>query len=249
MSQVELIFGDCLEKMPEIPNQSIDMILTDPPYGVNFKSFYNDTKKYVFGEIDKWYSVFFDLLKIGKYLFIFVPVLEIHKWIESGIKNGFIFKNIIATKTHFIGKPKLKNNFSFEFQPIVVFSKNKSQKLNDYDFIPTSTSWLNDKRNKNKKSFTYLYPNYIDKDICFSNTKSTKNNSIKLERHPNEKNIKMLEFLVGISTNSNDIVLDPFMGSGTTGVACKNLNRNFIGIEFDKKYFEDAKQRIERIKI
>jgi site-specific DNA-methyltransferase (adenine-specific) len=62
--------------------------------------------------------------------------------------------------------------------------------------------------------------------------------------HTTQKPISLMEHLVKIHTNENDLVLDPFMGSGTTGVACKNLNRNFIGIELDKEYFNIAKERI-----
>jgi DNA modification methylase len=63
--------------------------------------------------------------------------------------------------------------------------------------------------------------------------------------HPTQKNLKMIEYLIKIHTNENDVVLDPFMGSGTTGVACMNLNRRFMGIELDESYFNIAKNRIE----
>ena len=64
--------------------------------------------------------------------------------------------------------------------------------------------------------------------------------------HPTMKDIKIIKHLIELLSNENDTVLDCFMGSGTTGVACKELNRNFIGIELDEKYFEIAKERIER---
>ena len=63
------------------------------------------------------------------------------------------------------------------------------------------------------------------------------------------KDIKIIKHLVELLSNENDTVLDPFMGSGTTGVACKNLNRNFIGIELDENYFNIAKERIEKISL
>lgn len=65
--------------------------------------------------------------------------------------------------------------------------------------------------------------------------------------HPTMKDIKIIKHLVELLSNENDTVLDPFMGSGTTGVACKNLNRNFIGIELDENYFKIAKERIENV--
>lgn len=69
-----------------------------------------------------------------------------------------------------------------------------------------------------------------------------------IAKHRTEKPVALLEYLIKTYTNENDIVLDNCMGSGTTGVACKNLNRNFIGIELDEKYFEIAKERINEVK-
>ena len=63
--------------------------------------------------------------------------------------------------------------------------------------------------------------------------------------HPAQKPVKLLERFIRVSSSENDLILDPFMGSGSTGVACKNLNRNFIGIEMDNTYFGIAKNRIE----
>ena len=65
--------------------------------------------------------------------------------------------------------------------------------------------------------------------------------------HPTQKPIELLEWLINTYSNENDLVLDNTMGSGSTGVACKNLNRNFIGIEKDEKYFDIAKQRIDEV--
>ena len=70
--------------------------------------------------------------------------------------------------------------------------------------------------------------------------------NVENKNHPSEKPIKLMKILIKNSTNEQDKVLDPFMGSGTTGVACKELNRNFIGIELDEKYFNIAKERIEK---
>ena len=74
-------------------------------------------------------------------------------------------------------------------------------------------------------------------------------NNVENKNHPSEKPIKLMKILIKNSTNEQDKVLDPFMGSGTTGVACKELNRNFIGIELDEKYFKIAKERIEKISL
>lgn len=243
-----LIHGDATLELDKLIEQGIqvDTIITDPPYGVNFQAHYDDSKEYVFGNINKWYSQFYTLLKDKSHMFVFVPIKEIHKWIQAGIDAGFDFKNILSTKAHFIGGTfKPKNGFSYEFQPILHFTKNGAREFNKYNFVKTSKSWFKDKRNTNPQEFTYIYTNYIDKEWAFANTKSTSANSKHTDRHPNEKNITLLKFLIGISTNENDIVLDPFMGSGTTLVSAKELNRKYIGIEMDEKYFNMSKERIE----
>ena len=85
----------------------------------------------------------------------------------------------------------------------------------------------------NRQSDTYERPKYVG--------------SIEKGLHPTQKNLGLMEWLVKIHSNENDLILDPFMGSGTTGVACINTNRKFIGIELDEKYFNIARNRIELI--
>lgn len=240
---VELYNGDCLEVMKTLNSESIDCIITDPPYGVNFKNTsYNDKEDYVFRFVFEWYKEFYRLLKNNSYLFMFVGVKTIYKWIEEGIKAGFEYKNIIATRSFNNGSVVAKNNFGFQFQPILLFSKGHGKDFNKVDFIPTSKEWLNDKRNKNPKPFTYAYPNWIKSEWCFSTAK----NSLK-NNHPNEKNVKLIKYFIKTSSDTNNLILDPFMGSGSTGVACLNTNRNFIGIELDENYFNIAKKRIEDV--
>lgn len=245
-----IINGDSTYELQHLihGNLKVDTIITDPPYGVNFKAHYDDSKEYVFSNIDKWYEQFYELLNDKGHMFIFVPIKEIHQWIIAGIKAGFDYKNMLSTKAHFIGGTfKPKNGFSFEFQPILHFTKNGAREFEKYNFIKTSDSWFKDKRNANPQRYTYIYPNYIDKELSFANTKSTSANSKNTDRHPNEKNIDLLKFLVGISTKEGETVLDPFMGSGSTGVAATELKREFIGIEQDEHWYENAREKIEGV--
>ncbi len=240
MSQINLYNDDCLKIMKTLSDNSIDAIITDPPYGVNFKNdFYDDSEESVLSIMPQWYKQWFRILKDDSYLFLFVGVKTLHHWIQCGIDVGFTYKNIIATRSFNNGSPTPKNNFGFQFQPIIVFSKGNGKKLNEVDFIPTSVEWFNDKRNKNPKPFTYQYPNWIKTEWAFASAKRA-NNSI----HPNEKNDKLLKFLVEVSTNENDVIFEPFMGSGSLGIACKQTNRDFIGCELNTDYFKIAKERI-----
>ena len=117
-------------------------------------------------------------------------------------QSGFTFKNIVATKSYTNGNPAAKNNFGFEFQPVIVLSKGQGKPFNDVDFIPTSESWFKDKRNKNPRRYTYNYPNFIDSNISFATVKrATKN------LHPNEKNVELLKFFVELLTDVGETVL------------------------------------------
>ena len=235
-----LLQGDCLELMKQVPDKSIDCIITDPPYGVGFKNdFYDDSEEAVLKEMPGWFNEWYRILKNDCYLFIFVGVKTIHHWINEGITAGFTYKNIIAARSFNNGGISPKNNFGFQFQPILVFSKGKGKSFNEYDFIPTSEAWFKDKRNKNPKPFTYQYPNFIKTEWAFATAKRASKSL-----HPNEKNIDFIKFLVGIATKEGETVLDSFAGSGSTGVACKNLNREFIGMELDEKYFKVACERL-----
>lgn len=240
MNRIQLYDGDCLELMKKMNDNSVDLILTDPPYGVNFKNdFYDDSLDNIISSMPKWFEEWYRILKDNSYLYLFVGVKTIHHWINEGIKAGFNYKNIIATRSFNNGNITPKNSFGFQFQPILIFSKGQGKNYNNIDFFPTSKEWFKDKRNKNPKPFTYQYTNFIPTNIVYATEKRA-----TVSIHPNEKNIKLLKFLIEISTNEQDIVLDPFMGSGTTGIASIKANRNFIGMEINETYFNIAKERI-----
>lgn len=238
-SLIKLYNDDCTRVMNNI-NEKFDCIITDPPYGVGFKNnFYNDLNNYVLNEMPKWFMCWYNLLKFDCYLFLFVGVKTLHNWIFTGIENGFNYKNIIATRSFNNGSKRAKNNFGFQFQPIIVFSKGSGKTLNKTNFFKTSYEWFKDKRNKNPNEYTYEYPNFIKTDVVYA-TEKRSSNSI----HPNEKNIKLIEFLINISTNTNELVLDCFAGSGTTGIACTNTNRKCVLIEQNEEYCKIIANRL-----
>lgn len=243
MSSFNLYNNDCLTIMKDMPAESIDLILADPPYGVDFKNdIYNDNSDYIEQLIPVWYKEMYRVIKKDCYVVLYVGVRNLNIWISEAIKAGFTYKNIIATRCFNNGSPTPKNNFGFQFQPILLLSKGKGKDFNEVDFIPTSKGWFKDKRNKNPKPYTYAYPNWIKTEWGFATVKSASKNL-----HPNEKNVDMLKFFTGVLSNKNDVVLDCFMGCGSTGVAALETGRDFIGIELDDKYFNIAKERLEKI--
>ena len=235
--------GECVSVMQNhIEDNSIDLIITDPPYGVGFKTdLYDDSLETVVNEMPIWYKEWYRILKEDSYLYLFVGVKTLHIWIQKGIEAGFTFKNVLATRSFNNGSVTPKNNFGFQFQPVLVFSKGKGKDFNDIDFIPTSEEWFNDKRNIDPKPYTYAYPNWIKTEWCFATAKRSTDNL-----HPNEKNVDLIKFLIEISSNENDIVLDCFMGCGSTGVAAMMSNRYFFGIEIDKEFCNFSKKRLRK---
>jgi DNA modification methylase len=235
-----LYCGDCLEIMKKFPKKSIDLVVTDPPYGVNFQNskFYDDSKDAVFSQNDKWLHEMYRVLKDTSHIYMFIPTLEVDKWV-SGVKKYFSFNNLLAFQTHNTNR-YIKNNFSFDLQLVIYVSKGDAKRLNKVDWIPTSEAWLKDKRNKEKKPYTYKYPSF--NKYFKANEKS---NAVKKSLHPNQKSLELIEKFVLLSSNEGDVVLDPFIGSGKTAVACEKLNCRWIGIELNPEYCEIAKQRIK----
>lgn len=212
---VELIQGDCLELMKDIPDSSCDLIVTDPPYGINFQShrrrieyekIKNDTN------LD-WLDGFFRecgrVLKKNTAIYCFCSWHNIDVF-KQAIEKHFKLKNIIVWVKNNHGSGDLKASYAPKYEFILYANKGRRT--------------LCEKR----------YP-----DVLFAN----KTNNVY---HPTEKPVDLLEQFIKNSVEESGIVLDPFMGSGSTGVACVNAGRNFIGIELDKQYFDIAVQRIER---
>ena len=232
----KLIEGDCLEVMKDIPDGSIDMVLVDPPYGTT---------------ACKWDSI--------------IDLDLMWKQLKRVIKpNGAI---VMMASQPFTTK-LISSNYKM-FKYCWVWEKNKStghlnskkQPLNSYEEITVFY----------KKQCTYnpqfgegkAYSNNHkegDEGLCYGKTKGSSvsnittryprrnikfNVDIKAEFHPTQKPVALMEYLIKTYTNEDETILDFSMGSGTTGVACKNLNRNFIGIELDPGYFKIAQERLD----
>jgi site-specific DNA-methyltransferase (adenine-specific) len=237
---VKLYNGDCLEVMKSIKDKSIDAIITDPPYGTT---------------ACKWDSVIpFDLMwkqlnriikDNGAILLFgsepFSSALRMsninnykYDWIWNKTKGGgFPLANKIPLKRH---------------ETVSVFYK-KQPTYNPQKTI--APKHLIDKRKtiNNSKSYSKSIPmkNTIRKkdDGLRFPISVIKFSSVSMGKHPTEKPVPLMEYLIKTYTNEQETVLDFTMGSGTTGVACCNINRDFIGIELDKQYFEIAQERIK----
>ena len=123
--------GDCVDVMKTFSNESIDLIVTDPPYGVNFNKskHYNDTKEHVSEKLNIWLSEMYRVLKESSHVYIFIPTIEVDMWV-SAVKNKFNFKNLIATQMYITNRYN-NDNFGWDLQLIIYASKGKAKRFND----------------------------------------------------------------------------------------------------------------------
>ena len=226
----KLYNGDCLELMKNIPDGSVDLVLTDPPYGttackwdsvIPFEPMWEQLKR---------------IIKANRAICLFGSEPFSSALRMSNIKN---FKyDWIWQKSNVMGFLNAKKRPLKETENISVF--------NSKIYYPQGLE-INEKgKNKRGKQTETLGKYELINKSKYKNYPRTIL-QFKSERgfHPTQKPIALLEYLIKTYTNEGETVLDFTMGSGSTGVACINTNRNFIGIELDKGYFDIAKERIE----
>lgn len=233
-------YMDCLEYMSNIQQDSIDLIIEDPPYGVNFDNIhYNDKQKTIIHLAREWYEIKYKLLKNHSHVYIFVPSKIIHKWLNI-LVEFFELINILSVRCYETNKFSQPNNFDYSNQLILYMSKSTPKNFNVVNWVKTSDTWLNDKRNNNKKEFRYIYPSYIESKTAFANIKANAN--IK-RLHENEKNPELIAYFIQISSNVGENVMDTFAGSGSTYLSCLKTNRNYYGCDNNKECVEIANSR------
>ena len=243
-NEVELIKGDCLEVMKGIPDKSINMILCDLPYGTT------KNKWDIIIPLDKLWEQYNRVIKDNGAIVLFAQGMFTSELMCSQKKlwrynliwekdrpSGFLNAKKMPLRSHedicvFYKKTPTYNPIFWEGKPLHgMGSKYKEGNLANNNYGDFS-SYKNP--SANRKGDTKKYPRSI----------------LKFPKehppiHPTQKPVSLLEYLIKTYTNEGETVLDNTMGSGSTGVACINTNRNFIEIELDKDYFEIAKKRIE----
>lgn len=215
MEKVRLWHGDCLELMKNIPDGSVDLVLTDPPYGMSFRS---NHRKEKYNEIqndkslewlERYISECYRVIKNNSAIYCFCSWHNVDVF-KQAIEKKFKVKNILIWEKNNTSMGDLKGSYAPKYE-MIIFAHKGRKLLNGFryaDIIKAS-------RTGNKK-------------------------------HPTEKPVDLLETFIKNSSDENTVVFDGFMGSGSTGVACVNTNRRFIGIELDGVYFNIAKERIEK---
>ena len=246
----KLVLGDCLEKMKEISNNSIDLVITSPPYNANkeFEQWGSLTEYCNF--LDNFFNKLFPKIKEGGRIcwqaaFTIAkprhsPIFEAY---QSALKNNFLYRDFViwfpqttlterkqgAGNTGW-GSWKSPSNPTIRgmFQGLIVFDKTEH-------------------RNKPLERKTDLEPKEfmnLTRSLWFIPQDKENRGKYSTRLHSSPFPINLAENCMKLFSYKNDIVLDPFMGSGSTGIAAQKLQRKFIGIEIDSEYFEIAKKRI-----
>lgn len=216
---MKLIYGDCLDVMRDMPDESIDLIVTDPPYLINYKSAMGlncSNNKPILGDndhglIEKSINEMYRLLKNDSAAYVFSSPKKIDYFIRYCREAGFVIKNSIIWVKNNWSAGDLKAAYGGQYEVILLLNKGRR----------------------------YINGNRLSDVWFFDRVPFQK------QHHQNEKPVVLLEQCIIKHSGNGDIVLDPFMGSGSTGIACIHTGRRFIGIEKDADYFETARKRVE----
>lgn len=217
--KTQLIHGDCLTEMKNIPDGSVDAVVCDPPYGIDFQSarrtdktqwkpkIANDKEPFV-----AWTDEAYRVMKDGTGLLCFTRWDTEQTFRDALTASGFKCKQQLIWDKEVHGMGDLRGDFASQHENIIFAVKGR-----------------------------FTFPGKRPKSI-FRTQRVTPSKLV----HPNEKPVELMQNITEPITKEGDTVLDMFLGSGVEGVACKNLNRNFIGIELDETYYNIAKERIEK---
>ena len=219
--EIKFVQGNSLDILADTPAESVDLIVTDPPYKIVTGGDSGDRPKGILAgnrnlfthqtdiEIHEWMPLLFKVLKQQSHAYIFTNSTNLHEMLDESLKAGFLFHNLLVWE---------KNNCT----PSQFYMKNCEYVL----FLRKGQA------------------KYIN-NIGNSKTVHYFSNIIGTKSHPCEKPVELLKYYITNSSQEGELVLDPFMGTGSCAVACTETKRNFLGIELDPHFFSVAKQRID----
>lgn len=242
MKDIELWQGDCLELMKDIPDKSVDCIITDLPYGttqckwdtiIPFEPLWEQYNRII---KDNGAIVLFGTEPFSSHLRLSNLKNYKYDWIWDKVKGtGFLNAKRQPMRNHELISVFYKKQCTYNPQKTYGHKMKKSYRSKDLQ-----TDVYGEMKNDYTYESTERYPRSIQ---VFST--DTQNSSL----HPTQKPVVLIEYLIKTYTNDGELVFDSCMGSGTTGVACINTNRRFIGIELDNNYYEIAKERIKNYEV
>jgi site-specific DNA-methyltransferase (adenine-specific) len=219
-----LYLGDCLEYMKTMPDKSVDAVITDPPYRLTSGG--HGYQKGLCHNFEKWgYTNNGELFTVP----------EITEWMpiifSKGMENSEFY--VMSNDKNLRGTLNAADSAGYQLHNMIIWDKQ----------IKITNKWFM----KQCEFILYFWKGSARKinDMGTSQLFSMSPGNIGNKEHPSEKPIELMRMIIENSTDKTAVIFDPFMGSGTTGVACMQLGRRFIGCEIDPGYFEIARKRIE----
>lgn len=229
--------GDCLELMKDIPDKSIDLILCDLPYGttqnkwdtvIPFEDLWKQYNRII---KDNGAILLFSQMPFGANLIMSNPKMFRYEWIwEKTIATGHLNAKKMPLKKH--------ENILVFYKHLPVYNPQGLIELDKPLIVDAKHHEYEGYNDNSQKTWERKNTNYPTDILKYGRDK------MKGSLHPTQKPVELLEYLIKTYTNEGDTVLDNCMGSGSTGVACLNTNRDFIGMELDEKYFQVACDRL-----
>lgn len=236
-AMIDIKQGDCLELMKEIPDKSIDMILCDLPYGTT----HNKWDMVI--PLDKLWEQYKNIIKDNGAIVLFAQMpfaatlvnaeskLFRYEWVwHKTMATGFLNANKMPLRAH--------ENILVFYKKLPTYNPQKTKGK------PYVKGWMNHHTDNYGEQVKTWAENKSGDRYPVDVIKFSNGNHKSI--HPTQKPVDLLEYLIKTYTNEGETVLDNCMGSGSTGVACLNTNRNFIGYELDTNYFNIAKERLEQ---
>jgi len=208
---------DCLEGLKKLPDNSINLVVIDPPYGMNYQSSWRKQKYNKIKNDDniEWFkpilNELFRVLKNNSHCYIFCNDYAVSYFRDYAKEIGFNVKRTLVWVKNNHTSGDLEGDYGNKTEFIIYLQKGRK--------------CLNGKRDTNVL--------YFEREEC--------------KGHPTIKSLKLINYLLNKSSIKNDIILDCFMGSGTTAIACKELDRQFIGFEISEEYCKIAEQRLKKV--
>lgn len=240
MNDIQLYNGDCLEVMQQLIEQGVkvDAVITDPPYGMTACKWDSIIP------FDKMWGLLKQIRKDDATIVIFSkqPFTTLLNYSNiDEYRYEIIWKKQQATNPMCAKKRimPIHENISIFYKNLGIYNPQMRMGFNNYSSF-----------NNDIKQIGEIYGLKSKHRDCKDGSRYPISvldfNNVRNGVHPTQKPNDLLEYLIKTYSNEGQTILDPFMGSGTTGVGCKILNRNFIGVELDKNYFDIAKKRIEK---
>lgn len=246
MDEGKFLFNDdCLNILKNIQDKSIDMVFTDPPYGVKYQNNYTLNKhKKIANDDTIDYLTFgkecYRVLKDNSHAYFFTRFDVYPEHATQLREAGFTIKNVLVIeKGHIGGVGDLKGSYANNSEWVIFCQKgrrefNKTTLMKNSKPVGKKCARQGNPIQEYKTRFNSCWFGEEFPKCTYNSSWQKKTNIL----HPTVKNVEFIKWILQISSNDGDVVLDPFMGSGSTGIACEETNRKFVGIELDNTYFD-----------